>query len=1180
MYRTRCARKGGWLVAVGALGALLAGGAALGGPLSGLPVVLTQPDGATFTALPGGDEWFNWVSHEGVLIARDAGGWWCYAEPGGAGLRPGAARVGRRPAPAAALTVADVPALAAGAARPAGLWAPEAAGALRSTARPVLVVLVEFQDRALTTADAYWSNLFFGTSGATVRNYFREASGGGLDLVPAAESSGTANDGIVRVQLQIFDHNGGNHPDPYGTIDDRNRWIVYDALLRTDPVVYYRTFDTAIPYYYITPDELHIVIVVAGYEHGYSGAAAPHPAVHGHRWALGFTYAQYVPAPAGDEMFLCGWYGDPLYDSGYSQIGELHDDHPAVIGEVCHELGHDMGLPDLYDTTFNSHGIGAWGLMGYGGWGRAAGDAYVGTSPVHPCAWSKCRLGFAMPQVATGNRDYTLAAAGSGAYGVVKVATSDPDEQFLLENRQLAGFDAGLYRWFSQSSGGTGGGGLAIWHVDSSVADNNNWSHKLVDLEEANFATVGYGELDYFPPYPEDPVPYQGNRDHLYYAGHAGDFGDATTPGSRLYSGAPTYINVSAVSVSGPAMKCFVATGLATRLAWSTYFGGTSDDRITGAALDSSGCLYVTGQTGSGGVPTTAGAYDTTVDSPYPSFVAKFSSDGTLLYATLLETNYVHGTYAEDIAVDSAGCAYVTGATGDGFPTTPGAYDRTWNGQPDAFVTKFNQAGSALVYSSYLGSPGQDKGLAIAVDGSGCAHVTGETNTTGFPTTGAGFAGAIDAFVTKFNASGSGLSYSRYLGGSDAEHGYAIAIDGSGLAHVTCDTWSSNFPTTTGAYDTTYAFWDATFTRLNATGAALYSSFLGTGGAEVGYGIAADSLNYGYVVGQTGSANFPTTEGAYCRLYGGGTSDAFVTKFNPTSGAALAYSTFLGGSGADEAIAIVLDAQQGAHVAGTTDSDDFPTVEPLAATRAGGVDAFYAHLRSDGAAPLLATYLGGSGDESLADVARHASGAIYLVGGTASTDFPTTAGAYAPDFCGGTTDGYIAKLVRAQVTASLVVGVPDGGETWCIGRTVTLRWSSSGAGSTVQIELSRSGLTGPWETLLASTANDGAEDWVVTGPAAADCCIRITDSSDPPLVDVSNAAFSIAACYPLGDLDCDGAVTFNDIDPFVVALSGQSAYEALYPDCYWTNADCNDDGSVDFEDIDAFVVLLSGGQRR
>ena len=249
---------------------------------------------------------------------------------------------------------------------------------------------------------------------------------------------------------------------------------------------------------------------------------------------------------------------------------------------------------------------------------------------------------------------------------------------------------------------------------------------------------------------------------------------------------------------------CFVtrlnATG--TALSYSTYLGGEDSDACRGVAVDSTSHAYVGGVTASANFPTTPGAFQQ--EAPLPAgFVTKFSSSGSsLAYSTLLGGN--NTTNVNGVAVDSSGRAYATGLTGaTDFPVTSNAFQRTNHGGFDAFVTRLNASGSALSYSTFLGGSGGDQGLSIAVNSVGQAHVTGSTDSTNFPVKNALQStnhGSDDVFVTKLFADGAGLHYSTYLGGSSRDTGFALRLDGSGNAYITGSTFSSNFPTTPGAF--------------------------------------------------------------------------------------------------------------------------------------------------------------------------------------------------------------------------------------------------------------------------------------------------------------------------------------------------------------------------------------------
>jgi hypothetical protein len=395
-------------------------------------------------------------------------------------------------------------------------------------------------------------------------------------------------------------------------------------------------------------------------------------------------------------------------------------------------------------------------------------------------------------------------------------------------------------------------------------------------------------------------------------------------------------------------------------LVYSTFLGGSDLDSAGGIEVDTAGNAYVAGQTSSPDFPTTAGAFDTTHNGDRDVYAAKLNPTGSaLVYSTFL--GGIDADLGADIALDSSGNAYVTGNTvSANFPTTPGAFDTTLNPNErfDAFVTKLNAAGSALIYSTLLGGSSGTSGNAIAVDTAGNAYVTGATSSSDFPTTAGAFDTTYntnqDAYVTKFNATGSALVYSTFLGSTANDSASSIDVDASDSAYVTGSTTSSNFPTTAGAFDTTFnGNFDVFVTKLNGTGSApVYSTFLGDVDFDFAQDIVVDSSGSAYLTGLTSSPNFPTTFDAVDATYNGGLADAFVTKLDP-SGSALAYSTFLGGSGTGQTSGVADDSGNGiavdllgnAYVAGSTRSADFPTTAGAFDTTFNGVeDAFVAKL--------------------------------------------------------------------------------------------------------------------------------------------------------------------------------------------------------------------------------------------
>jgi len=478
-------------------------------------------------------------------------------------------------------------------------------------------------------------------------------------------------------------------------------------------------------------------------------------------------------------------------------------------------------------------------------------------------------------------------------------------------------------------------------------------------------------------------------------------------------------------------------------LAYSTYLGGADYDYGRGIAVDSAGNAYVTGFAHSTDYPTTAGAFQSGLGGGI--FVTKLNPTGTaIIYSTFLGGG---SEESKGIAVDSAGSAYVTGQTwSSNFPTTPGAFQPVSGGGNggDAFVTKLDPTGSALVYSTYLGGNSGDAGQGIAVDAAGNAYVTGRTESLNFPTTPTAFqlsrgcCGA-DAFVTKLNSTGSGLIYSTYLGGSDTEWGNGIAVDADGNAYVAGATLSTDFPTTLGAFQPLCGgggacggasdAWDAFITKLDPTGSRpVYSTFLGGSAGDLAGGIAVDADGNAYVTGLTNSSNFPTTVGAFQPTLGGAT-DAFVTRLN-TTGSALVYSTYLGGSGIDQGNGIATDGAGHAYVTGETNSTNFSTTPGTFQPAYGDgnqepppfgpphADAFLAQFSPTGSA-LFSTYLGGTAFDRGLGIAADTGGNVYVTGETSSANFPVTPGAFQTVLGGGGTrldnppDAFVAKFSNA-----------------------------------------------------------------------------------------------------------------------------------------------------------------------
>jgi YVTN family beta-propeller protein len=458
-------------------------------------------------------------------------------------------------------------------------------------------------------------------------------------------------------------------------------------------------------------------------------------------------------------------------------------------------------------------------------------------------------------------------------------------------------------------------------------------------------------------------------------------------------------------------------------LSYSTYLGGGNDDQGRYIALDSGGNILMVGITASTNFPTVSPLQASYGGGGSDALVLKLNPAGSeLIYSTYLGGSGSSGDGGFGIAVDSAGNAYVTGNTYSvNFPTTALAFDISYNGGSDAFVTKLNASGNALVYSTYLGSSGHEGGGSIALDSAGNAYVAGSTGSSNFPTTSGAFrtayaGGTSDAFVAKLNTTGSALVYSTYVGGSgfDAGSFAKIALDSSGNAYITGDTSSSNFPTTIGAFQTSHAGGeqDTFVTKLNPTGSALvYSTYLGGSGDDPGTNIAVDASGQAYVVGYTSSANFPTV-GPFQAAKSGG-FDVYAAKLNST-GSALLYSTYLGGSGDDTTSGMTLDSNGNSYVTGYTSSANFPTARPIQAANGGGLDCYVAKLNSTGSALLYSTYLGGSSTDAGSGIAVDTAGNAFVTGTTSSSNFPTLNPLQAG--YGGSSDAFIAKITELGLT--------------------------------------------------------------------------------------------------------------------------------------------------------------------
>ena len=425
-------------------------------------------------------------------------------------------------------------------------------------------------------------------------------------------------------------------------------------------------------------------------------------------------------------------------------------------------------------------------------------------------------------------------------------------------------------------------------------------------------------------------------------------------------------------------------------LTYSTLLGGSGQDTATAVAVDATGAAYIAGFTESRDLPV-ASPMQSLSGGSNDAFVVKLNASGTaIVYCTYLGGS--GDDRANGIAVDAAGAAYVVGSTRSANFPVRNAWQPRMNGAGNAFLAKLSPTGNTLIYGTFLGGNGSDVANGVAVDSTGNAYVAGDAASVNFPILGfhQGYAGVTHAFAAKFSADGSRLVYSAMLGGSNTDRGLAIAVNGAGEAHVTGSTYSTDFPVMNAFQAYNGGGQDAFVTKLRADGSSLvFSTYLGgsSGGAgygEAGQGIALDAQGGVYVAGVASSANFPVLHAAQTALYGW--SDAFAAKF--TAAGALVYSTFVGGSGPDVANAVAVDSIGKAYVTGYTYSDDFPIVAALQTANAGNSDAFLAVLGAAGDTISFATYLGGGNADAGTAVALDGFGNLFVAGLTQSMNFP------------------------------------------------------------------------------------------------------------------------------------------------------------------------------------------------
>ncbi len=390
---------------------------------------------------------------------------------------------------------------------------------------PLVVIQIEFNDFQIQSDNLTWALKIFNNHEGDLNHYFATVSKESFTFIPAMESYLTGNDGIITVALNKNHPGDSNAPFTYNLVD---------AITLADAYINFSDYDSN-ENNILESDELQIMFLVAGGETAYGDPAGS--SIWAHKWCLHSSITAPPPVLDGITLMECG-------SGNYSRFGERHGGHDATIGIIAHELGHSVfELPDLYDIDGSSEGIGSFGLMGSGSWGYKAGE-FQGTTPVHMSAWSKLKSHFTSASFITSNvNNLALDNSESANYQPLRINTQNSSEYFLLENRSASGYDTGLFMLDSTPFLG----GLAIWHIDETQPNNNDETHKLVDLVEADGFHL-------------DTAGNYGEQTNLFYTGnlagtYTGELTPTSTPStSATYTGDDTNISITNISIPGETM--------------------------------------------------------------------------------------------------------------------------------------------------------------------------------------------------------------------------------------------------------------------------------------------------------------------------------------------------------------------------------------------------------------------------------------------------------------------------------------------------------------------------------------------------------------------------------------------------------------------------------------------------
>lgn len=500
--------------------------------------VVTQPNGVEFKATLSGDEKLNYlVGEEGSIITKGTDGYWHYSNMKYGKLIPLEEKYNINGAPEERVTKDNL-------GQKLQFQRPLLSKKARISAysnnrnpapiQKALVLLVQFNNVKLGYSSESWYDSIFNLNSKSLSKYYKDNSFNKINFQPVQESEGTANDGVVAVSLNY------NHPN-YGGNLEGVQYNIKDVLVQANTYINFKDYDKDGDGK-LTAEELHLVIVVAGQE---ASTLNEEP----------YVYEPSIWAHKSNVPLQFSLDGINFFNQDYIAIGEKHQDHKATIGALTHEIGHNLGLPDLYDTDYSSQGVGEHSLMGSGSWGNLMGE-YSGQTPTNLDPWSKIYLGLLQPKVINYETEEALNSYSlSGQYNVVKVPTRNPKEYFLLENRQHTSYDESLKSFGINS-------GVAIWHINEAVIEanmesntvNDNEYNKGVDLEEANETALGIKQLDL----KEEDYSWSGNRNglkHYFNKSLYSIFSTNTIPNSNLQSNYSSGLTFNVLSDSSASMN-------------------------------------------------------------------------------------------------------------------------------------------------------------------------------------------------------------------------------------------------------------------------------------------------------------------------------------------------------------------------------------------------------------------------------------------------------------------------------------------------------------------------------------------------------------------------------------------------------------------------------------------------